>query len=186
MPTETCNGNCLRKAFWRLCRCSINWLHGLFWIFKHCLCIVIVLKPWADFFTSTPPSHNQIKTAPTWNSCMEVSLFLQYSYKCVHVKKLTWGNHRTTALSLAGKGRVVAEKRATRRSMKIPFPPCLNAVYFPISDTIIITHWGSGTRRLNVGKSPPWTQSWDSSKGGTCGKQTACHSYQPTSFHKKG
>jgi hypothetical protein len=34
-----------------------------------------------------------------------------------------------TALSLAGKGRVVTEKHATRRSMEIPFPPCLNAVY---------------------------------------------------------
>jgi hypothetical protein len=35
-----------------------------------------------------------------------------------------------TALLLAGKGRVVAEKRAMQRSMKIPFPSCLNAVYF--------------------------------------------------------
>jgi hypothetical protein len=40
-----------------------------------------------------------------------------------------WGNHQTTALSLAGKGRVVTEKRATQRSMKIPCPSCLNAVY---------------------------------------------------------
>jgi hypothetical protein len=37
-----------------------------------------------------------------------------------------------TALSLAGKGRVVAEKRATQLSMKIPFSPCLKAVYIKI------------------------------------------------------
>jgi hypothetical protein len=58
-------------------------------------------------------------------------IFLQYSYKCVHVKKLSCGNHRTTALSLAGKGRVVAEKRATRTTVKLPFAPWLNAVYYP-------------------------------------------------------
>jgi hypothetical protein len=49
----------------------------------------------------------------------------------VHVKKLTWGNHRTTALSLVRKGRVVAEKRAIRSTMKVPFPPwLLNTQYF--------------------------------------------------------
>jgi hypothetical protein len=32
------------------------------------------------------------------------------------------------ALSLAGKGRVVAKKRATRPIAKVPFPHCLNAV----------------------------------------------------------
>jgi hypothetical protein len=55
---------------------------------------------------------------------------LQYSYKCVHVKKLTWGNHRTSAFSLAGKGRAVAEKRATRGSFKSPFPRWLNTCSF--------------------------------------------------------
>jgi hypothetical protein len=34
-----------------------------------------------------------------------------------------------TALSLAGKGTVVAEKRSTRATVKILFPPWLNAVY---------------------------------------------------------
>jgi hypothetical protein len=47
----------------------------------------------------------------------------------VHVKKLTWGNHRTSAFSLAAKGRVVAEKRATLSSFKSPFPRHLNALY---------------------------------------------------------
>jgi hypothetical protein len=37
--------------------------------------------------------------------------------------------YRTTALSLAGKGRVVAEKRATRTTVKVPFPPWLNTLY---------------------------------------------------------
>jgi hypothetical protein len=43
-------------------------------------------------------------------------------YKCVHVQKLTWGNQRTTELSLAGKATVVAEKRSTRSALQVPFP----------------------------------------------------------------
>jgi hypothetical protein len=47
----------------------------------------------------------------------------------VHVKKLTWGNRWTTALSLAGKGRVVAEKCAIHSTVKVSFPPWLNTLY---------------------------------------------------------
>jgi hypothetical protein len=35
-----------------------------------------------------------------------------------------------TALLLAGKGRVVAGKRATRSTVKVPFPSRLNVVYY--------------------------------------------------------
>jgi hypothetical protein len=33
-----------------------------------------------------------------------------------------------TALSLAGQGKLVAEKRATRSTVKVPFPPSLKVV----------------------------------------------------------
>jgi hypothetical protein len=48
---------------------------------------------------------------------------------CAHVKKLTWGNHWTTALPLVGKGTVVTEKSATQSTMKVPFPPWPNIRY---------------------------------------------------------
>jgi hypothetical protein len=41
---------------------------------------------------------------------------------------------RTSAFSLAAKGRVVAEKRATLSSFKSPFPRYLNALYNPDTD----------------------------------------------------
>jgi hypothetical protein len=47
-------------------------------------------------------------------STVSLCYFLQYSYECVQARKLTWGNQRATALSLAAKGSVVAEKRRTR------------------------------------------------------------------------
>jgi hypothetical protein len=53
-----------------------------------------------------------------------------------------------TALSLAGKGRVVADKRATRRSMKIPFPPCLYAVYYWTSISCHHTMVGNVERNI--------------------------------------
>jgi hypothetical protein len=47
-----------------------------------------------------------------------------------------------TALLLAGKGRVVAEKRATRSTVKVPFPLWLNTRYNSLTElhTPIITH----------------------------------------------
>jgi hypothetical protein len=39
----------------------------------------------------------------------------------VHVKKLTWGNHRMPVFSLAAKGRVVAEKRLLYLRLKVRF-----------------------------------------------------------------
>jgi hypothetical protein len=57
----------------------------------------------------------------------------------VHVKKLTRGNRRTSAFSLAAKGRVVAEKRATLSSFKSPFPRYLNALYYKRSNPLKLT-----------------------------------------------
>jgi hypothetical protein len=47
---------------------------------------------------------------------------------CKH-GKLTSGNQRATALSLAAKGSVLAEKRRTRCPFKRPFPHPWNALY---------------------------------------------------------
>jgi hypothetical protein len=47
---------------------------------------------------------------------------------CKH-GKLTSGNQRATALSLAAKGSVVAEKRRTRCPFRRPFPHPWNALY---------------------------------------------------------
>jgi hypothetical protein len=47
----------------------------------------------------------------------------------VQARKLTSGNQRATALSLAAKGSVVAEKRRTRCPFKMPFPHPGNALY---------------------------------------------------------
>jgi hypothetical protein len=58
----------------------------------------------------------------TFNTCYKARqvcvIFLQYSYKCVQARKLTWGNQRATALSLAAKGSVVTEKHRTRCPFK--------------------------------------------------------------------
>jgi hypothetical protein len=64
---------------------------------------------------------------------------LLVAFKCCHwkswstaefdreVQKLMWGIQRTTTLSLAGKGTVVAEKRSNRCTLQVPFPLRLNA-----------------------------------------------------------
>jgi hypothetical protein len=61
-------------------------------------------------------------------------IFLQYSYKCVQAGKLTSGNQRATAFSLAAKGKVVAEKRRTRCPLKCRFlirgTHCINPEHF--------------------------------------------------------
>jgi hypothetical protein len=43
-----------------------------------------------------------------------------------------------TALSLAGKGRVVAEKCATRTTVKVPFPLWLNTLYLNLHKNIVV------------------------------------------------
>jgi ribosomal 50S subunit-recycling heat shock protein len=55
------------------------------------------------------------------------------------------------ALSLVGKGRVVVEERATQRSKKIPFPPCLNVVYFTKINRVVIKHTKNPKRMANTG-----------------------------------
>jgi hypothetical protein len=47
----------------------------------------------------------------------------------VHVRKLTQGNQRTTALSLAGKHTVVAEKHCIRSAQQDLCPHPVNALY---------------------------------------------------------
>jgi hypothetical protein len=74
--------------------------------------------------------------AVNFNTCYKARLvcviFLQYSYKCVQARKLMSGNQRVTALSLAAKVSVVAEKRRTRCAFKRPFPHLGNALYINI------------------------------------------------------
>jgi hypothetical protein len=45
-----------------------------------------------------------------------------------------WGNQRTTALSLAGKGTAVTEKCSTHCTLQVPFHLPLNALYYSLQD----------------------------------------------------
>jgi hypothetical protein len=55
----------------------------------------------------------------------------------VEARKLTSGNQRATALSLAAKGSVVAEKRRTRCPFKRPFPHPGNALYNSVERLLV-------------------------------------------------
>jgi hypothetical protein len=48
-----------------------------------------------------------------------------------------------TALSLSGKGMVVAEKRSTRSVLQVPFPHRLNILYFhpSVHNTVMMFYW---------------------------------------------